>query len=88
MTAKITVFIDVMPCSYVSTKAHNTASKKAVISSSSLCMGTTGDRSYIFSDIRLISLFLNLFQINLQLIFVRPVGIIFLTFLEFYHCLM
>jgi hypothetical protein len=50
MTAKITVFRDVMPRSYLSTKAHNTANQKAVISSHSLCMGTAGDTSYIFSD--------------------------------------
>jgi len=37
MTAKIIVFRDVMPCSYlrVYTEAHNTAYQKAVISSSS-----------------------------------------------------
>ena len=52
MTAKITVFRDVMQCSYLSAEAHNTAYHKAVISSSSFCMGTAGDRSYIFSDTR------------------------------------
>jgi hypothetical protein len=88
MTAKIIVFRDVMPCSYVSTKAKNTASQKAVISYRILCMGTTGDGSDIFSDTRFMSIFLILVQIDLQLVFVRPVRTVFFMFPEFYLCWM